>query len=60
MPRAVALPRHVHHVDILVEGNRRIIVPAGGTWTEFFSSDAIDDDFLTDRDQPEPQRRGLK
>lgn len=60
LPRAVALPSHVLQVDILVDGNRRIIVPAGGTWAEFFNSEAIDDDFLQERDQPAPQHRKAK
>jgi len=60
LPRAVALPRHVRQVDILVEGNRRVIVPAGETWADFFASEAIDDDFLSDRSQPAPQIRKRK
>lgn len=60
LPKAVALPDHVTRVNILAKGNSRIILPAGGTWQDFFASPPIDDDFLNDRKQPKPQsRRGL-
>jgi antitoxin VapB len=57
LPKAVALPDHVTRVSVIAQGNRRIIVPAGGTWDDFFAGPAIDDDFLNDRNQPAPQKR---
>ena len=57
LPKAVALPAHVKRVKILQQGSKRIILPAGETWTDFFATPAIDDDFLRDRNQPLPQKR---
>jgi antitoxin VapB len=57
LPKAVALPEHVRKVEIIAEGNRRVIVPAGGSWADFFDGPRIDDDFLNERNQPRPQRR---
>jgi antitoxin VapB len=57
LPKAVALPDHVTRVNIIRQGNKRLIVPAGGTWADFFSGPRLDDDFLNDRNQPAPQIR---
>jgi antitoxin VapB len=57
LPKAVALPEHVKKVEIIAQGNARVILPAGGTWTDFFAGPRLDDDFLAQRSQPLPQRR---
>jgi antitoxin VapB len=57
LPKAVALPEHVKKVEIIARGNTRVILPAGGTWADFFAGPRLDDDFLSDRKQPLPQRR---
>ncbi len=57
LPKAVALPDHVKKVEIIAQGNTRVIVPAGGTWADFFAGPRLDDDFLNERHQPLPQRR---
>jgi antitoxin VapB len=57
LPKAVALPEHVKKVEIIAQGNTRLIVPAGGSWEAFFDGPRIDEDFLDDRRQPLPQRR---
>ena len=57
LPKAVALPEHVKRVDIIKQGSGRLVVPAGGSWDAFFDGPRLDDDFLTDRAQPAPQRR---
>jgi antitoxin VapB len=57
LPKAVALPDHVKKVEIIAKGNTRVIVPAGGSWAEFFDGPRLDDDFLSERNQPLPQRR---
>ena len=57
LPKAVALPDHVKKVDIIRQGNARVILPAGGSWKEFFDGPRLDDDFLENRNQPLPQRR---
>ena len=61
LPKAVALPEHVKKIDIIVQGNARLFVPAGGSWATFFDSLRLDVDFLEDRQQSLPQTRdGLK
>ncbi len=60
LPKAVALPDHVKRVDVIKQGNRRVIVPVGGTWADFFDTPPIDADFLSDRQQPPPQTRKSK
>lgn len=57
LPKAVALPDHVRKVQIFKQGDARIIVPAGGCWTEFFANNRLDDDFLQDRGQGPAQER---
>lgn len=58
LPKAVALPEHVKKVEIIAQGSARLILPAGGSWADFFSGPRLDDDFLAERNQPLPQRRG--
>lgn len=53
----VALPANVAEVDIIAEGNKRIIVPAGESWDAWFDGPAVSDDFMEARDQPEDQLR---
>lgn len=57
LPKAVALPEHVKKVEIITQGSARLILPAGGTWADFFAGPRLDDDFLNARNQPLPQRR---
>ena len=57
LPKAVALPEHVKKVDIITQGNARLIVPAGGSWAVFFDGLRLDEDFLEDRHQSLPQTR---
>ncbi len=57
LPKAVALPEHVKRVDIIRQGNGRLVVPAGESWDAFFAGPRLDNDFLSDRAQPLPQRR---
>jgi antitoxin VapB len=57
LPKAVALPEHVKKVEIIAKGSARVILPAGGTWADFFAGPRLDDDFLSERNQPLPQHR---
>jgi antitoxin VapB len=57
LPKAVALPDHVKRVEIIKQGAARIILPAGGSWAQFFAGPRLDKDFLNDRKQPLPQTR---
>lgn len=57
LPKPVALPESVKHVDIIPLGRGRLIVPAGEAWDSWFDSKAVTSDFMKDRDQPEDQDR---
>lgn len=54
LPKDVAFPPGVTDVVIVREGNRRVIVPAGTLWDDFFAAPGFD---LGERDQPSPQER---
>jgi antitoxin VapB len=53
LPKAVAFPDDVHHVDILKIGRSRVIVPRGKRWDDFFDrGHRVSDDFMEERQQP--------
>jgi len=54
LPKDVAFPEGIREVTILRDGKRRLIVPAGTTWDDFFDAPGID---LGEREQPEVQPR---
>ncbi len=54
LPRAVAFGEDVREVTILRDGPRRIIVPSGAAWDDFFGDAGVD---LGDRQQPRAQER---
>jgi antitoxin VapB len=54
LPKDVAFPPGVNEVVVVRDGDRRILVPVGGVWDDFFAEGGIG---LPDRDQPEPQER---
>lgn len=54
LPEDVAFPPGVREVEILRDGDRRVLVPAGGVWDDFFADGGVD---IPDRDQPPPQAR---
>ena len=57
LPVEVAFPDSVKDVEITAIGNRRMIVPAGQSWDEWFDAPGVSSDFMTERKQPEDQRR---
>ena len=57
LPQDVALPESVRDVEIIKIGNKRIIVPAGQSWEDWFSSPGVSSDFMESREQPEDQVR---
>jgi antitoxin VapB len=58
LPKAVAFPENVHHVDILKIGRSRVIVPQGKRWDDLFlSGPRANNDFLAERDQPAVDER---
>jgi len=54
LPKDVAFPAGVDEVRILRDGKRRVIVPAGAVWDDFFDAPGTD---LGARDQPCLQSR---
>lgn len=57
LPKAVALPDDVKHVEIVAVGRTRIISPAGESWDAWFDGDVVTTDFMSTREQPETQVR---
>ncbi|MDQ0464496.1 antitoxin VapB [Caulobacter ginsengisoli] len=54
LPKDVAFPEGVKEVRVLREGKRRVIVPAGAVWDDFFDAPGVD---LGPREQPPAQVR---
>jgi antitoxin VapB len=54
LPKDVAFPEGVKEVRVLREGKRRVIVPAGAVWDDFFDAPGVD---LGPREQPAAQAR---
>jgi len=54
LPKAVAFGPGVRDVANLVEGHRRVIVPANSVWEDFFDAPGVD---LGERNQPSMQVR---
>ena len=57
LPQDVAMPESVRDVEIIKIGSKRIIVPAGQSWEDWFSSPGVSSDFMESREQPEDQDR---
>jgi antitoxin VapB len=60
LPKAVAFPDDVQEVEIVVEGNTRVIRPIteAKTWDDFFSGKyRLSDDYPSERDQGPPDKR---
>ena len=58
LPKAVAFPEDVRQVDILKVGRSRVIVPRGTRWDDLFlNGPRASDDFMSEREQPQPEER---
>lgn len=57
LPKAVALPDGVKHVEVVAIGRARIITPKGEVWDSWFDAPGVSSDFMTERDQPSEQIR---
>ncbi len=57
LPKAIAFPESVKDIEITAIGNKRIISPIGQSWDDWFDSRGVSADFMTDRLQPEDQKR---
>lgn len=59
LPKAIAFPESVKDVEITAIGNKRVIIPAGQSWDDWFDAPGVSSDFMTDRVQPEDQVREI-
>lgn len=57
LPKAVELPSSITEVEIVSIGNQRIISPLEESWDSWFDGPRVTDDFMSDREQPEDQKR---
>lgn len=57
LPKALALPDNVKHVEIIAVGRSRIISPIESVWDSWFDSLDAGGGVLIERDQPEDQKR---
>jgi antitoxin VapB len=58
LPKPVAFPEGVDHVDILAVGQSRVLTPAGKRWDDFFlHTPKASADFMTKRDRNSPEER---
>ena len=57
LPKAVALPESVKHVEVVRLGESRLITPADSAWDTFFDGPAASEDFMADRGEPDVQER---
>jgi len=52
LPKPVALPANVRHVEVTRLGSSRLITPADRSWDAFFDGPPASDDFMSQRDEP--------
>jgi antitoxin VapB len=57
LPKEVAFPESVKDVEITAIGNMRMISPVSQSWDEWFNGPGVSSDFMTERKQPQDQRR---
>lgn len=57
IPKEIAYPESVSDIEITAIGDKRIILPAGHSWDDWFESEGVSEDFMSDRRQPEDQFR---
>ena len=57
LPKQVAFPESVKRVEVIVQGEARVLVPADQVWDTWFDTVEVPDDFMNEREQPEMQER---
>lgn len=58
LPDEVCFPESVKEVVVRVVGHDRVLSPVGHAWDTFFlSEERVTDDFMTERDSQEQQKR---
>ena len=60
LPKEVAYSESVKDVEIIANGNKRIISPAGQSWDEWFDGPGVSSDFMAARQQPEDQQSNIE
>lgn len=54
LAKEVAFPEGVGEVTIIKEGARRVLIPSGALWDDFFAADGV---AFPEREQPQMQTR---
>ena len=57
LPKAVAFSADVKHVEVIVQGRARILIPEGESWESWFDGEGVSADYLEDREQTAPEIR---
>lgn len=58
IPKAAELPNTTKSVNIIIQGDMRIITPLNNVWGSWFNdSNSVSDDFMLSREQPQMQER---
>ncbi|KGQ41830.1 type II toxin-antitoxin system VapB family antitoxin [Gallibacterium anatis] len=58
IPKAAELPNTTKSVNIIIQGDMRIITPLNNVWDSWFNdSNSVSDDFILSREQPQMQER---
>ncbi|KGQ48663.1 antitoxin [Gallibacterium anatis] len=58
IPKAAELPNTTKSVNIIIQGDMRIITPLNNVWDTWFNdSNSVSDDFMLSREQPQMQER---
>ncbi|SDI75671.1 antitoxin VapB [Arthrobacter subterraneus] len=56
IPKALEWPEGVREVEVIADGDARIVSPVDLVWDTWFAGPPVDETFA-DREQPEEQRR---
>jgi antitoxin VapB len=58
LPKAMAFPADVHHVEVVKVGASRVISPLGQRWGDLFENGPrASEDFMREREQPAAEDR---
>ncbi|MEL6759633.1 MAG: type II toxin-antitoxin system VapB family antitoxin [Myxococcota bacterium] len=57
LPKSVALPDDVIEVEIVAQGDVRVVIPASQTWSTWFDSTGVSEDFGENRSQEADRER---
>jgi antitoxin VapB len=59
LPKEIAFPDSVKHVEITAIGNKRVITAVGQSWDDWFDAPGVSKDFMAHRNQPKDQVREI-